>query len=263
VADSTVIVQHVASVAIFICCFAGIFQERVSPITVVSVGSGATVIGWVLWDYWVTREDAATAITAAAKFEADADGNGEGSGTASSASSVRESQQGLGLGVMMGAESGTLTPRRRKGNHSHSTSATSTSSNTNRTTQGPASPLMTGHPTGAPNFANYSPYPPYGSTSDGLVVSPRNQQRLATVKSAILIYCALLGLSPILKSLTRSTSSDSIWALSTWLMCVNVFFFHYDGTPGAKYVSSLGYITHHTIHLYVHEKKQIREGSLD
>ncbi|TAQ90335.1 hypothetical protein B7494_g1352 [Chlorociboria aeruginascens] len=48
--DSTVIVQHVCSVIIFIVCFVGIFQERVSPVAVVGWGSIATVLGWVLWD---------------------------------------------------------------------------------------------------------------------------------------------------------------------------------------------------------------------
>jgi hypothetical protein len=41
-------------------------------------------------------------------------------------------------------------------------------------------------------------------------------------------------LSPILKSLTRSTTSDSIWALSTWLLLMNVAFFDYSGGPGTQ-----------------------------
>ncbi|TVY80777.1 Phosphatidylinositol N-acetylglucosaminyltransferase GPI2 subunit, partial [Lachnellula suecica] len=57
VADSTVIVQHVCSVIIFIVCFVGIFQERVSPVAVVGWGSIATFIGWVLWDWWVGQEE--------------------------------------------------------------------------------------------------------------------------------------------------------------------------------------------------------------
>ena len=61
VADSTIIVQHVCSVLIFICCFTGIFQERVSPVSVVSWATIGTVLGWVLRDYWVTREEAAQA----------------------------------------------------------------------------------------------------------------------------------------------------------------------------------------------------------
>ena len=63
---------------------------------------------------------------------------------------------------------------------------------------------------------------------------PRYQQRISTLKSALLIYGALLGLSPILKSLTKSTTSDSIWAISTWLLMMNVAFFDYSSGPGAQ-----------------------------
>ncbi|GAM90362.1 hypothetical protein ANO11243_084050 [Dothideomycetidae sp. 11243] len=148
VADSTIIVQHVASVIIFICCFVGIFQERVSPVSVVSWATIGTVLGWVARDWWIGR-----------------------------------------------------------------------------------------HPNGAPTFATYSHYPPYeGRTSR---FSPRNQERLATAKSAVLIYCALLGLSPILKSLTKSTSPDSIWAMSSWLIAINVFTFDYGAGPEAKFPAPL------------------------
>ena len=58
VADSAVIVQHVASVIIFICCFTAIFQERVNPLTVVSYGTLGTVLGWILWDIWVGQDEA-------------------------------------------------------------------------------------------------------------------------------------------------------------------------------------------------------------
>lgn len=44
----------------------------------------------------------------------------------------------------------------------------------------------------------------------------------STVKSAGLIFFTLLGLSPVLKSLTKSTSSDSIWALSVTLFCLEI-----------------------------------------
>lgn len=67
----------------------------------------------------------------------------------------------------------------------------------------------------------------------------RVHQRLETIKSALLIYSTLLGLSPILKSLTRSTSSDSIWAMSFWLLAINIFFFDYSGGVGAKFGASL------------------------
>jgi phosphatidylinositol glycan class C protein len=81
---------------------------------------------------------------------------------------------------------------------------------------------------------DFHPPPPQAYGDPLSRVSPRNQQRIATVKSAVLIYCAVLGLSPILKSLTKSTTSDSIWAMSSWLMVINVFFFDYGGGVGAK-----------------------------
>ncbi|KEQ98387.1 hypothetical protein AUEXF2481DRAFT_62738 [Aureobasidium subglaciale EXF-2481] len=126
VADSTVIVQHIGSVIIFVCCFVGIFQKRVSPVSV---------------------------------------------------------------------------------------------------------------PNGIGTSASYSYYPPYETQTSSL--SPRNQERLATAKSAILIYCALLGLSPILKSLTLSTSPDSIWAMSSWLLIINIFTFDYGAGTESKFPASL------------------------
>src|SRR6266702_3983991 len=102
-ADSTVIVQHICSVIIFICCFAGIIQERVSPIAVVSWGSLSTVLGWALWDFWVGQEEAG-----AARAQALAESNeaGEDGSSASSTSSSKETQ---GLGFLLSNVS--TTPR--------------------------------------------------------------------------------------------------------------------------------------------------------
>lgn len=209
VADSTVIVQHVCSVVIFAVCFVGIFQERVSPVAVVTWGSIGTVLGWILWDWWVGQED-----VGAMKDTTEHPSNPR---TVPSSVSTKD-------------EGGTQNLPIELKRHSHSTSASSINS-----LVAPSSP--TGHPNGAPTFANYNlhstPYSPESS------FSPRNQQRFATAKSAVLIYCALLGLSPILKSLTRSTSSDSIWAMSTWLLMINVFFFDYGGGVGVKFPASL------------------------
>jgi hypothetical protein len=144
--DATIIVQHLASVAIFCCCFVAIFHGRVSPVAVVAWASLGTVIAWALWDYWMGRE-----ARLHSSVTADADSTGD-----------------------------------------------------------------------APSEKPRS--------------TPRTRQRLATAKSAALIYAALLGLSPILKSLTRSTTSDSIWAFSTWLLLMNIAFFDYSGGPGAQCV---------------------------
>ena len=226
VADSTVIVQHVCSVIIFVCCFVGIFQERISPVSVVSWGSVGTVLGWGLWDWWVGQEEAARAFAESSAENADC-GSSASSATSSTNATGLHGREEVGLGFGSTLATTSVAPRP---DHSHSPSATSLQSNYS----GP-SPVTSGHPTGAANFANYSYFSPYGAPASPL--SPRNQQRLATAKSAILIYCALLGLSPILKSLTKSTTSDSIWALSCWLMCINIFFFDYGGGVGVKYVS--------------------------
>jgi phosphatidylinositol glycan class C protein len=145
--DATVIVQHLASVVIFCCCFVAIIHGKVSPVAVVGWASLCTVMAWALWDHW------------------------------------------MGLKTKIPLQS----------------------------------PI------------SLSPGVPASNTSSR-PSSRSSQQRLTTAKSAALIYAALLGLSPILKSLTLSTTSDSIWALSTWLLMMNVAFFDYSGGPGTQYV---------------------------
>ena len=49
-----------------------------------------------------------------------------------------------------------------------------------------------------------------------------------TVKSSILAFLALLSLSPVMKTLTASTSSDSIWALSACLFILNALIADYS-----------------------------------
>lgn len=163
VADSTIIVQHVCSVIIFVCYFTAIFQERVSPNAVVGWASFGTVAGWVLRDYW------------------------------------------------------------------HSTPTND--SPEDAVYDGTAAPLQD-------PAAEESTTPPCEADSNSFL-SSRMRERLTTAKSAILIYFSLLGLSPILKSLTRSTSSDSIWAFSSWLLCLNVFTFDYGAGPESKFPASL------------------------
>lgn len=220
-ADSTVIVQHISSVAIFVCSFVGIYQQRVSPVSVVSWGSAGTVLGWVLWDFWVGQE-------AASKSIAEPHSNGDFinssvlsgasspiSTTAPTPSNYSANSSTIGLGLTLSTNNFS-----RKG-HSHSHSQTSVSSG--------HSPTLSHHPS--------NPHLPAPSTTPS--PTPHTHSRLATAKSAILIYIALLGLSPILKSLTESTTSDSIWAMTCWLMCINIFFFDYSGGVGVKFPASL------------------------
>lgn len=60
------------------------------------------------------------------------------------------------------------------------------------------------------------------------LTEPASPNIFETCKSSLLIILYLLTLSPVLKSLTNSTSSDSIWALSTWLSILNVMFNDYQ-----------------------------------
>jgi phosphatidylinositol glycan class C protein len=217
VTDSTVIVQHIGSVIIFVCCFVGIQQQRVSPVSVVSWATFGTVLGWVVRDYWIGQEIAAQTaladITALSKAMVESQSGLDGAQSPVDSTDATLENARLGLGIISAATS----------RPASATSATDGVASTSPTT---------GHPTGAATFASYSHYPPYeGHTSS---FSPRNQERLATAKSALLIYCALLGLSPILKSLTLSTSSDSIWAMSSWLLIINIFTFDYGAGVEAK-----------------------------
>jgi phosphatidylinositol N-acetylglucosaminyltransferase subunit C len=216
VADSTVIVQHVCSVVIFVCCFVGIFQNRVSPVSVVGSGSIGTVLGWVFWDSWVCKEQ--NEAIKAAQF---ADGNEVDDGSSASSTASQTPATGAqvnghadnvhGLGLNLPPASSEVHLRRR----STGLSVASLQS---------VNPIPSGM-SAAASFYSYN-------EDTKSVFSQRNRQRLATMKSALLIYCALLGLSPILKSLTKSTASDSIWALSCWLMIINIFSFDYGSDEG-------------------------------
>ncbi|CAG8975900.1 hypothetical protein HYALB_00006517 [Hymenoscyphus albidus] len=200
VADSTVIVQHVCSVVIFIVCFIGIVQDRISSVAVVGWGSFATFLGWVLWDMWIGQDDIVPK-----PLPHQATPSPPYYSTVSAASSTSN----LGLGL----HTSSTHPLPGRHSHSHSASASSLHSAASQTNS-QQSPRL------APNFP--------GVTTSTL--SPRTSLRLATAKSALLIYFTLLGLSPILKSLTRSTSPDSIWAMSFLLFTINIFFFDYK-TP--------------------------------
>ncbi|PNY20561.1 Phosphatidylinositol N-acetylglucosaminyltransferase GPI2 subunit [Tolypocladium capitatum] len=211
VADSTVILQHVCSVIIFIVCFVGIFQERVSPVSAVSWSSVGTLLGWLLWERWVSEED-------------------------------EDDELNTSVATVMG----------RSGSHSLAPSAapsagnSAASSTTNLNGGGPR-PLRSTSTTSLASQngpgRQLTPKPSREILPEDELAFPSDEnrihQRLGTIKSALLIYCTLLGLSPILKSLTRSTSSDSIWAMSFWLLAINIFFFDYSGGVGAKFPASL------------------------
>ncbi|SPQ19553.1 ea7ee97a-975c-452b-996c-c8042ee3fc34 [Thermothielavioides terrestris] len=226
VADSTVIVQHVCSVIIFVVCFVGIFQERVSPVSVVGWGSFATFLGWLLWDWWVSHEthegsgddvDAERQYRQHLEHVQPAVGNEldiqPPPGPAPSPSALQAPSSAAGSSTL-------LVP-----GHAPSRSVSSVNSIASQGTNpnSPTTTTTTTHRLG-PDGPDQPPTPsPTARNSRAYV-------RVSTIKSAILIYFTLLGLSPILKSLTRSTSSDSIWAMSFWLLVINIFFFDYSGS---------------------------------
>lgn len=266
VADSTVILQHVCSVIIFIVSFVTIFQERVSPVSVVSWSSVITFLGWILWERWVAEEEdleeelmnptsAAAALTRSATATRRRTRAGSlrrpvlpippASVTNSAATSAASSTTNLALNA----------PSRVSRTPSTIDVAITTATSNGTTTSSTTSATMTVKSTGnstnqlAPPRPVRPPLPPRnsGSIPEIRIEYPANLpgeesrivQRLGTIKSAILICSTLLGLSPILKSLTKSTSSDSIWAMSFWLLAINIFFFDYSGGVGAKFPASL------------------------
>jgi phosphatidylinositol glycan class C protein len=242
VGESTVIVQQVCTMIVFVCCFSGIIQEKVSPVTIVSVGSVGTVLGWILWDMWVEQEQKDEPA-----FDMASEDRGRHDGPSRSPSmkdlrrhaetpSRSPSQKDLAsLGLHLAhANSASMTKSQISQSRRTSIQSVRLSTIAEPHHQVAASGQNTPKLVAGENENVFAPYSDPTSRW-----SPRTQRRLATAKSAVLIYCALLGLSPILKSLTKSTASDSIWAISFWLMCINVIFFDYGRGVGANFPASL------------------------
>lgn len=235
VADSAVIVQHVCSVAIYICAYAGIYQGRLSPVAVVTCGTIATVLGWIFWDRWIGQEEAEEMATFLKANRRSMDLDDQSS--TSSGDSVKPSINGNGHinGHTNGHANGSLGGRGI--GLRLSTTNLGVKDHESKTSVKHAQSLSKS------SFQSISPIDGLGDTSPGLpprlqpqspksftlsvTISHGSQARRKTFRSACLIYFVLLGLSPILKSLTKSTSSDSIWALATWLLMINIFFFDY------------------------------------
>ncbi|KAK5991047.1 Phosphatidylinositol N-acetylglucosaminyltransferase GPI2 subunit [Cladobotryum mycophilum] len=219
VADSTVILQHVCSVILFIVCFVGIFQERLSPVSLVGGSSLGTFLGWILWERWVSEEEDQEDEVAPGGAAPSVNKNGS-LRRRNRAASIRRPLPLLRTDSVPSNTPSAAPSRRPSPN----------SSTTNLQLQIPVTVY------GSERTQPTTPVTPTTPTSP---LENRLHQRLGTIKSALLICSTLLGLSPILKSLTRSTSSDSIWAMSFWLLTVNIFFFDYSGGVGAKFPASL------------------------
>lgn len=268
VADSTVIVQHVCTVIIFVVCFVGIHQQRVSPVAIVGWGSIATSVGWFLWDWWVGKETE--------NENDDLEGlhrtRSIGAGYYRQSSRLRhDKRSSAGSGSLSGGHTEESVPVSRTTTTTSSNVSTLPSANSS-TANLLSPPNQAPYPSTNVGSTNVLSTKPYSASASSLVsvsatsqgsapgattgrsrsrrtssptdrssspprhrpTSPlrggRAHLRMNTIKSAVLIYFTLLGLSPILKSLTRSTSSDSIWAMSFWLLAINIFFFDYSGT---------------------------------
>lgn len=234
-ADFTVIVQHVSSVVIFVCCFSVIFQERVSPVSVVGSGTICTVLGWVLWDVWVSREH--DSVSKKQSGERD-----EVSSSSGSSVETNTSLNKINLRLETAINETPIRSNQVFGAQPHSSPGASVTSNIPTSPVTPLEPPLnanTSFPTST-GAGTISTGAASSAQSPWCSLSPRNRQRLATLKSAFLIFSALVGLSPILKSLTKSTSSDSIWAIACWLIIINIFCFDYgSGTGSNSGLSSL------------------------
>ncbi|KAI1114678.1 phosphatidylinositol N-acetylglucosaminyltransferase-domain-containing protein [Nemania sp. NC0429] len=225
VADTSLILQQVCSVIIFVVCFVGIFQDRLSPVSVVGWGSFATFVGWLIWDDWVGLEEEDEALQRRRSNRNRAAGEQPSRRDRPQSSSIglsHSSSAAVSVTNLAVAERAYPQIAIRQ---SYSTSALSLQSGLSQASN-PARP-----PNDLPSELNHRPLSP--------APSGRTSLRLGTIKSAVLIYFTLLGLSPILKSLTRSTSSDSIWAMSFWLLAINIFFYDYSGGVGVKFPASL------------------------
>lgn len=219
-------------------CFVGIFQERVSPVSVASWTSFATFLGWLLWERWVAEDDNEDDLGTGSGAAAGIGRSGSVRRARGRAGSVRRQLPPVRPDLFLStAGSEAIAP-------SAGTSAASSSSNLHGGTAGSQQSRSTsslGSQNPARQAANTRLTADTRADTPALFPKEENRtyERLGTIKSAILIYCTLLGLSPILKSLTRSTSSDSIWAMSFWLLAINIFFFDYSGGVGAKFPASL------------------------
>lgn len=214
VAESTVVVQHLASVVIFVTCFVAIYIQLVSPVSVVVVSTALTVAGWAVWDMnWEKREAATERAVAAFRdggYEAAINNNG--SGAAGSPSPTK----GLGLDL---PTNGTM-PRMNRDSYfppleGGLSPTPATTSKSSQASDGASQP----------QYQDHSKH-------------HRRSRVLSTAKSALLIYFTLLGLSPILRSLTKGVTEDSIWAIATWLFIANFLGFDYGSGIERKFPAS-------------------------
>jgi len=89
-------------------------------------------------------------------------------------------------------------------------------------------------------------YRPPSSSSTG-VLSSAVSVDAKTFKSSLLAFLALLSLSPVMKTLTASTSSDSIWALTACLFVLNALIADYSSPRPEIYTRERCGCRHHLV----------------
>ncbi|KAK6341816.1 hypothetical protein TWF730_001305 [Orbilia blumenaviensis] len=246
--DTTVIIQHISTVVVFVCAFIAISVGKVQPGYVAGASTILTILGWLVWDDWNEEEQnlltkAQQAAPSASRGENIRESESVNRSGKLKPENIREMTGSPNLAGLRAGEpkssavrSVSLSPKKSDQRSNLRPSV----DNTRSTTSSKA-----GSDTLKPNGQHGKPLarsltaPVYSSSINTPTRPPspppppsRANRRLSTLKSALLIYSTLLGLSPILKSLTRTTTSDSIWALSSWLFLVNLLCFDYGLSEG-------------------------------
>lgn len=75
-----------------------------------------------------------------------------------------------------------------------------------------------------------------------IAAATKKERRLKATKSSILVLLILVTITPVLKTLTAATSSDSIWAFSAILFCLNAILADYSAAnphPGKERLTSV------------------------
>ncbi|KAF3903321.1 hypothetical protein AA313_de0202605 [Arthrobotrys entomopaga] len=247
--DSTVIIQHISTVVVFVCAFIAISTRKVQPVYVAGTSTILTVASWLVWDEWNEEEQnllfkARQAVQTSDQKDSPMereksthdsninlrqprDSKVDKIEMSSSDSRSREKPTASIRSTSLSPEQPVHALLRSQSENSSSLTTASLLLNPDVQANGSVGQPLTRSQT-APASSNHSPIrtpsPPPHPT--------RANRRISTLKSALLIYSTLLGLSPILKSLTRATTSDSIWALSIWLFLVNLLCFDYGLSEG-------------------------------
>ncbi|KAF8544303.1 phosphatidylinositol N-acetylglucosaminyltransferase subunit C [Trichophaea hybrida] len=194
VAESTVVVQHLASALIFVTSFVAIYIEVVSPVSVVVISSVLTVAGWAVSDMGLDKREIASERTMPFReetFESVTDAINGGMSSHCSTSTCPVRSFALYSDI-------TMQPYNARSDVSS-----------------------------AGSHQRLSKIPHNIASDKDFTHQHRRSRVIATAKSALLIYFTLLGLSPILRSLTKGVTSDSIWAIATWLFIANFLGFDY------------------------------------